>query len=83
MQPSPFDGWASGEILTLINEARVFRPGIIARFVLNRCPARAVIVRETAKALSEHDPAMLGARVGQRVAFAEAARSGRLVWRTR
>jgi chromosome partitioning protein len=80
VQPSPFDGWASGEILTLINEARVFRPSIVARFVLNRCPARAVIVRETAQALTEHEPAMLGARVGQRVAFAEAARSGRLVY---
>ena len=80
VQPSPFDGWASGEILTLINEARIFRPDIVARFVLNRCPARAVIVRETAKALNDQDPAMLDARIGQRVAFAEAARSGRLVW---
>ena len=25
-QPSPFDGWASGETLRLIDEARVFRP---------------------------------------------------------
>jgi chromosome partitioning protein len=25
-QPSPFDGWASGEILRLIEEARIFRP---------------------------------------------------------
>ena len=25
-QPSPFDGWASGEMLKLIAEARIFRP---------------------------------------------------------
>ena len=25
-QPSPFDGWASGEMLKLIDEARIFRP---------------------------------------------------------
>ena len=25
-QPSPFDGWASGEMLRLIDEARIFRP---------------------------------------------------------
>jgi chromosome partitioning protein len=33
-QPSPFDGWASGETLRLIVEARIFRPQLVARFVL-------------------------------------------------
>ena len=78
-QPSPFDGWASGEMLTLIDEARIFRPQLIARFVLNRCPARTIIARETAQALAENDPPVLAARIGQRVAFADAAQSGRLV----
>jgi chromosome partitioning protein len=77
-QPSPFDGWASGEILRLFQEARLFRPRLIARFVLNRCGARTVIARETADALAEHDPPVLTARVGQRVVFADAARAGRL-----
>ena len=31
-QPSPFDGWASGEMLKLIDEARIFRPQLVARF---------------------------------------------------
>jgi chromosome partitioning protein len=78
-QPSPFDGWASAEMLKLLEEARVFRPELVARFLLNRCPARAVIARETADGLAEHDPPVLAARIGQRVVFAEAARSGRLV----
>jgi len=78
-QPSPFDGWASGEMLKLIDEVRFFRPQIIARFVLNRCAARTVIARETADALAGHEPPALAARVGQRVAFADAARTGRLV----
>jgi transposase len=33
-QPSPFDGWASAEMLALIAEARVFRPALRARFGL-------------------------------------------------
>ena len=66
-QPSPFDGWASGEILRLLQEARVFRPQLVARFVLNRCGARTVIGRETAEALADHEPPVLAARVGQRV----------------
>ena len=78
-QPSPFDGWASGEILKLIDEARIFRPQLVARFVLNRCPARTIIARETAQALAENDPPVLAERIGQRVAFADAAQSGRLV----
>lgn len=79
-QPSPFDGWASGEMLNLIREARIFRPEIIARFVLNRCAARTIIARETGDALAEHDPPVLAARIGQRVAFADAARTGQLVF---
>ncbi|WP_158915877.1 ParA family partition ATPase [Caulobacter sp. S45] len=77
-QPSPLDGWASGEMLKLVAEARIFRPQLLARFVLNRCPAGTIIARETADALAEHDPSALIARVGQRVVFADAARTGRL-----
>ncbi|OYW83117.1 MAG: cobyrinic acid a,c-diamide synthase, partial [Sphingobium sp. 32-64-5] len=60
-------------------EARIYRPDLAARFVLNRCAARTVIARETAEALADHDPPVLAATIGQRVAFAEAAQSGRLV----
>jgi chromosome partitioning protein len=80
VQPSPFDGWASAETLKLLEEARVFRPRLVARFVLNRCAARTVIARETAEGLADHDPPVLASRVGQRVAFADAARTGRLVF---
>jgi chromosome partitioning protein len=80
VQPSPFDGWASAETLTLIDEARTYRRRLVARFVLNRCTARTVIARETAAALADHDPPMLRQRIGQRVAFADAAKTGRLVW---
>ena len=78
VQPSPLDGWASAEMLRLIDEARLYRPQLLARFVLNRCPARAVIARETAAALADHAPGVLRQQVGQRVVFAQAAREGRL-----
>lgn len=79
VQPSPLDGWASAEMLALVNEARIYRPELVARFVLNRCAARTVLARETAEALTEHDPPVLPATVGQRIAFASAAQTGRLV----
>lgn len=64
VQPSPFDGWASAEMLALIREARIYRPEMMVRFVLNRCGARTV----------------LASTIGQRIAFAAAAQSGRLVF---
>jgi chromosome partitioning protein len=82
VQPSPFDGWASHEILQLIGEARAFRPQFVTRFVLNRCAPRTIIARETAEALADHDPPTLRCCIGQRVGFAEAAQSGRLVFET-
>eukprot|EP01037_Dinobryon_pediforme_P001382 gene1381-1403_t len=78
-QPSPFDGWASGETLKLIDELRIFRPQLAARFVLNRCAARTVIAWETAESLVDHQPPVLKVTIGQRVAFADSARTGRLV----
>lgn len=79
VQPSPFDGWASAEMLSLLTEARIYRPHLAARFVLNRCAARTVIARETAETLADHDPPLLTARIGQRVSFADTAQTGRLV----
>ena len=79
VQPSPLDGWASAEMLALLSEARIYRPELAARFVLNRCGARTVLARETAATLADHDPPVLATTIGQRVAFAMSAQSGRLV----
>ncbi|MFG1307178.1 ParA family partition ATPase [Xanthobacter autotrophicus] len=78
VQPSPLDGWASAEMLALLKEARIYRPELVARFVLNRCGARTILARETAKNLADHDPPVLAATIGQRIAFAAAAQTGRL-----
>ena len=80
VQPSPFDGWASAEILSLLAEAKIYRPQLAARFVLNRCGARTIIARETAETLADHDPTLLASRICQRVIFADTAQTGRLVF---
>ncbi|MBB4303137.1 chromosome partitioning protein [Rhodobium orientis] len=80
VQPSPFDGWASAEILRLIEEARIFRPQLVVRFVLNRSAARTIIARETSEALADQDPPVLRSYIGQRVVFATAAQFGRLAF---
>ena len=78
VQPSPFDGWASAEMLALLGEASIYRPHLPARFVLNRCGARTVIARETAEALADYDPPVLSSTIGQRIVFAQAAQTGQL-----
>jgi chromosome partitioning protein len=65
-------------MLALLSEARIYRPQLAARFVLNRCAARTVIARETAETLADHDPPVLTSTIGQRVVFADAAQAGRL-----
>jgi chromosome partitioning protein len=76
---SQFNGWASAVMLKLIDETRIFCPQLAARLVHDRCRARTVIARETAGALAKHEPSALGVRIGQRVSFADVARSGRVV----
>lgn len=78
VQPSPLDGWASAEMLRLLDEARVYRPTLRARFLLNRCAARTVIARETRQALAAQDTGALRRTVGQRVLFAQAMAGGQV-----
>lgn len=82
IQPSPFDVWASSEIVALVNEARIFKPWLKAGFVVNRCIVRSVIGRELRDALGEQESQplpVLASTLSQRVVFAEAAAMGRLV----
>lgn len=77
VQPSPYDVWASAEIVALIGEARLFRPQLCAAFVVNRRIVGTIIGRDVRTALPENIPA-LGRDVGQRVIFAESVATGRL-----
>lgn len=80
VQPSPFDAWASAELLRLLDEARGWRPGLTARFLLNRCIARTRLLADARRELAGVVPPALAASVGQRVVFARCVRSGRLAF---
>ncbi|MEP9378630.1 ParA family partition ATPase [Aquabacter sp. CN5-332] len=78
VQPSSYDVWASTEIVTLIGEARIFKPALKAAFVVNRCITGTVVGRDLRDALTG-DIGPLETVIGQRVAFAESVATGRLV----
>ena len=45
VQPSPFDLWASHEIVALVKEAQVFKPQLRVAFVANRIIVGTIIAR--------------------------------------
>ena len=78
VQPSPYDVWATAEMVALIREAQVFRPALRAAFVINRRVSTTVIGREARHALADQPlPAMLS-EVRQRIVFADSVAAGQL-----
>lgn len=82
VQPSPYDVWASEEIIKLYQEALVYKEKLKCAFVINRKIANTAIGRDVRDALATYDVPVLEASVTQRVVFAEAAAAGRSVAET-
>ncbi len=78
VQPSPYDLWATAEMVALIREAQVFRPELAAAFVINRRVVRTVIGREARGTLVEQPLPALASEVCQRIVFADSVAAGRL-----
>lgn len=78
VQPSPFDVWASAEVVALVREVRVFKPQLRAAFIVNRRVVRTVIGRDVHAALLHHEVPALTSNVSQRVLFAECIATGQL-----
>lgn len=78
VQPSSYDVWASAAIVSLISEARAFKPRLRAAFVINRSIVGTVIGRDVRDALTG-EVSVLQTVIGQRVVFAESVATGQLV----
>ncbi len=78
VQPSPYDLWASAEMVALIREAQVFRPALHAAFVINRRVSTTVIGREARSALAEQPLPSLQSEIRQRIVFADSVAAGQL-----
>ncbi|WP_150320036.1 AAA family ATPase, partial [Enterobacter hormaechei] len=67
VQPSPYDVWASAEMVALIREAQVFRPALRAAFVINRRVSTTIIGREARQSLAEQPLPALRSEIHQRI----------------
>ena len=76
VQPSPYDVWASEEIVSLYKEALVYKENLKCVFTINRKIANTAIGRDVREALADYEIPVLEASITQRVIFAEAAASG-------
>lgn len=79
VQPSALDVWACAEVITLVREARAFKPKLKVAFVVSRRVSRTVLGREVYHALDQFRLPVLLTSIGQRVAFAECIVRGLLV----
>ena len=77
--PSPYDVWASEEIINILSSAGVYKP-IKAAFLLNRRIAKSAIARDVYAALSDYPIPVLESTITQRVIFAESAMTGKAVF---
>lgn len=80
IQPSPYDVWASSDIVQLVREAQQFKENLKAVFVINRKIAKTAIGRDVASALAEFDLPVLETSLSQRVLYAESAGQGLAVF---
>jgi chromosome partitioning protein len=79
VQPSPYDVWASADVVALIAEARIFKPSLLAAFVISRAVVGTIIGRDVRSAVKAHGLPVVGPGISQRVVFAESVATGRLV----
>jgi len=78
VQPSPYDVWASAEMVALIREAQAFRPALRAAFIINRRVGATVIGREARRALADQPLPVVMSEIRQRIVFAESVAAGQL-----
>jgi chromosome partitioning protein len=76
VQPSPYDVWATQDVVGLVREAQVFKERLRAVFVINRKIVNTAIGRDVGTALAEFGFPIAEVALCQRVIYAESAAQG-------
>jgi chromosome partitioning protein len=80
VQPSPYDVWATDEIVKLVKRVQVYKEGVQHFLMINRKISNTAIGRDVREALDGFEVPVLESTVTQRVAFAESAAQGLTVF---
>lgn len=76
IQPSPYDIWASNEVLDLVNQSIIYKQELKSVFAINRKIVGTTIGKKITSILQDHRPQLLENTVGQRIDFTHAASEG-------
>jgi chromosome partitioning protein len=76
VQPSPYDVWATQDIVQLITEAQLYKENLKAVFVINRKIVNTAIGRDVGAALASFGFPVSEFSLCQRVVYAESAAQG-------
>ena len=76
VQPSPYDVWATQDVVALIREAQIYKANLKAVFVINRKIVNTAIGRDVGTALAEFGFPVSEVALHQRVIYAESATQG-------
>lgn len=82
VQPSPYDVWATDEVIKLIEECLTFNENMKCAFVINRKITNTAIGRDVMDAFEGKNIPVLKTPVCQRVIYAETAGQGSSVCRS-
>lgn len=79
IQPSPYDLWASEEVMELYEECKVFKPKLKLKFAINRKQPRTAIGSDFVAVLAEREWVAFSTTVCQRTVFAQSAALGKTI----
>lgn len=74
--PSPYDVWATEDMIDRIQQVRDINPSIKPFYLINKHSKRTLISQETELALKEMETPVLNTTLATRVAYADSATSG-------
>ena len=80
MQPSSFDLWATLELRNVIEEAKIYKPELVAAVLMNRVIKHTNLAKEVGKELIEDGWTYFDTQVGQRQAYPAASGQGLTVY---
>ena len=76
MRPSGFDIWATEELKSMVEEARIFKPELITAVCLNAVVSNTKLAKDVMADMEENNWSFFETTVGQRIAFSNAATQG-------
>lgn len=83
VQPSPYDIWATADLVGMIKQAQELGSKVSANFIITRAIANTKLAKEAVEALSGYEINVLDGSTNQRIAYPDSAASGKTVFHTK